>query len=140
MTRRHRYLVPFVFVVSATLAACGSSSASPSAESVLPVRAVQAGAVQVKITPTVLDASGAKFTIVLDTHSADLSLDLTTASQLDVDGTAWAIEGWSGDGPGGHHRSGQLQFTAKGPAQGTATLRISGLPEPVEATWELGGG
>ena len=140
MTLRHRYLVFFVLVVSGTLAACSSSSASPSTAPAFAVRAVDAGAVKVKITPTKLDPSGAEFTIVLDTHSADLSLDLATASQLDVDGTAWAIEGWSGDGPGGHHRTGQLQFTAKGPAQGTATLRISGLPEPVEATWELGGG
>ena len=140
MTRRHRYLVPFVLVVSGTLAACSSSSASPSAASLFPVRSVEAGAVEVKITPTELDSSGAKFTIVLDTHSADLSLDLTTASQLDVGGTAWAVEGWEGDGPGGHHRTGQLRFTAKGPAQGIAILRISGLPEPVEAMWELGGG
>lgn len=139
MTRRRSYLVAFVLVVSATLAACSSSSTSPPAAAVLPVRAIDAGAVEVKITPTELDSSGAKFTIVLDTHSADLSLDLTTSSQLDVGGTAWAVEGWSGDGPGGHHRTGQLQFTANGPAQGTATLRISGLPEPVEVTWELGG-
>ena len=140
MTHRHRYLVPFVLVLSGTLAACSSSAASPSPASKLPVRSVAAGAVEVKITPTELDASGAKFTIVLDTHSGDLSLDLTTTSQLDVGGTKWAVEGWTGDGPGGHHRTGQLRFTAKGPAQGTATLRISGLPEPVEATWELGGG
>jgi hypothetical protein len=140
MKRRHRYLVPFVLVVSGTLAACSSSPASPSAASLLPVRSVGAGAVEVKITPTALDSSGAEFTIVLDTHSADLSLDLTTSSQLDVDGTAWAVDGWTGDGPGGHHRAGQLRFTAKGSAQGTATLRISGLPEPVEATWDLGGG
>ena len=140
MTRRHRYLVPFVLVVSAILAACSSSSASPSAASDFAVRAVNAGAVEVKITPTTLDSSGAEFTIVLDTHSADLSVDLTTAAQLNVGGTAWAVEGWDGDGPGGHHRTGQIRFTAKGPAQGTATLRISGLPEPVEATWDLGGG
>ena len=139
MTRRQRYLVPFELVVSATLAACSSSSASPRAPA-FAVRAVDAGGVEVKITPTKLDSSGAEFTIVLDTHSADLSLDLTTASQLDVGGTAWAVEGWEGDGAGGHHRTGQLRFTAKGPAQGTATLRISGLPEPVEATWELDGG
>ena len=140
MTHRDRYLVPFVLVLSGTLAACSSSAASPSAASLLPVRSVAAGAVEVKITPTELDASGATFTIVLDTHSGDLSLDLTTTSQLDVGGTTWAAAGWTGDGPGGHHRTGQLRFTAEGSAQGTATLRISGLPEPVEATWELGGG
>lgn len=140
MTHRHRLLVPLVIVVSATLAACSSSSASPTGTSMLPARAIEAGAVQVKITPTKLDSTGAKFTVVLDTHSADLSLDLTTSSQLDVGGTAWAVEGWSGDGPGGHHRTGQLGFTAKGPAQGTATLRISGLPKPVEASWDLVGG
>lgn len=139
MKRRHGYLVAFVLIVSGTLAACSSSSASPTGTSVFPARAIEAGAVEVKITPTKLDATGAKFTIVLDTHSADLSLDLTSSAQLDVSGTAWAVDGWSGDGPGGHHRTGQLEFTAKGPATGTATLRISGLPGPVEATWKLDG-
>ena len=90
------------------------------------------------ITPIRFDASGATFSIVLDTHSGDLSLDLTTSAMLDVGGTAWINAGWTGDGPGGHHRQVEVQFSSQGPAKGTATLTITGLPEPIEATWELG--
>jgi hypothetical protein len=149
-TRRIR-LFAVSLVLAGTLAACGDSSSSAPASSSppasagapasagLPARALAAGEVEVKITPTRLDDKGATFAIVLDTHSADLSVDLTTAAVLDVGGTAWAVEGWTGDPPGGHHREGELSFTAKGPATGTASLTIAGLPEPVETTWDLGG-
>jgi|CXWL01.1.fsa_nt_gi hypothetical protein len=125
-------------VASGTLAACSGSSTNAPDSSVLPARTVAAGSVDVIITPTRFDASGATFSIVLDTHSGDLSLDLTTSAMLDVDGTAWINAGWTGDGPGGHHREGEVQFSAQGPVQGTATLTIAGLPEPIEATWRLG--
>lgn len=94
--------------------------------------------VDVKIGPRQLDDQGAVFTITLDTHFVELSADVTRAS-LAVGDTEWPVEGWSGDGPGGHHREGELRFRAGGPAAGTATLTIPGLPEPVEVTWDLTG-
>ena len=140
MKTRRTHLFALALAITGTLAACSDSSTSGPVASVLPVRKIQAGAVEVIITPTLMDSSGATFSIVLDTHSADLSVDFTTSAALDVDGTAWINAGWTGDGPGGHHRTGEVQFTANGPATGAATLTISGLPEPVEATWELGEG
>lgn len=140
MKSRRIHLFALALAITGTLAACNDSSTTAPVASVLPVRTVEAGAVEVIITPTLLDSSGATFSIVLDTHSADLSVDLTTSAALDVGGTAWINAGWTGDGPSGHHRAGEIQFTAQGPAKGTATLTISGLPEPVEATWELGEG
>ncbi len=138
-TRRIR-LFAVSLALAGTLAACGDSSSSAPSSAALPTQTLTAGDVEVIVTPTRLDDSGATFSIVLDTHSGDLSVDLTTSGILDVGGTEWTVERWTGDGPGGHHREGELGFTAKGPAKGTASLTIAGLPEPVEATWELGGG
>ena len=128
------------FALAGLLAACSSSPSGETAKSVLPARTLAAGAVEVTITPTRLDTTGATFSIVLDTHSADLSVDLATFAVLTVGGTKWTVQGWTGDGPGGHHRSGELKFSAQRRPQGTAVLAIAGLPEPVEATWQLDGG
>ena len=92
------------------------------------------------ITPIRLDDVGAIFEIVLDTHSVELSLDMAASASLEVDGNAWVVEGWDGSGPGGHHREGELRFTAQSSPSGTARLTIQGLPEPVEASWDIGDG
>ncbi len=127
------------FALAGLLAACSSPPSGATGKALLPARTLAAGAVEVTITPTRLDSTGATFSIVLDTHSADLSVDLATSTVLAVGGTKWTVQNWTGDGPGGHHRSGKLQFSAKSPPQGMAVLTIVGLPEPVEATWQLGG-
>jgi hypothetical protein len=138
-TRRVQWSV-LALTISGILAACSNSSSSDSALSVLPARTIDAGEVEMIITPTQFDDQGAAFSISLDTHSADLSIDLINSSVLDVSGTTWTPMSWTGDGPDGHHRSGELRFSAQGPATGTAILTIAGLPEPVTATWELDGG
>jgi len=104
----------------------------------LETRTVTAGEVDIEIEPRQLDNDAAIFAIALDTHSVELSADLTQAT-LDVDGVTWPAEGWSGDRPGGHHRDGELRFAPAGPASGTARLTLAGFGEPVEARWELGG-
>lgn len=96
------------------------------------VLVVAAGMGSSPITPTRLDATGATFAISFDTYSVDLSLDPAASVTLDVDGTAWPIDAWTGAGPGGHHREDELRFNPRGPASGTARLTLSGLPEPVE--------
>lgn len=139
MRSRQRVLTGTLLLV--LLSGCaGSDDTSATPTSVLPARTVDAGAVEVKITPTRLDATGATFAITFDTHSVDLSLDPASSAALDVDGTAWPVYGWTGAGPGGHHREGELRFNPQGPASGTARLTISGLPEPVEASWALSQG
>ncbi len=104
----------------------------------LETRSVAAGEVDIEIEPRQLDDQGAVFAITLDTHAVDLSADLTRAA-LEVGGVTWPVEAWSGDGPGGHHREGDLRFDAGGAARGTARLALPGFPEPVEVTWELEG-
>lgn len=132
-------LLAVVLIAAATLTACGADDDASLSASGLPARQVDSGAVEVKITPTGIDETGATFEVVLDTHSVELAVDIAAATTLEVDGTAWAVDGWVGSRPGGHHRQGTLRFTADGPASGTARLTITGLPEPVEATWDLDG-
>ncbi len=122
-----------------TIGGCASGASKAPSDTVLPSRSLTAGAVDVVITPTRLDGTGATFAVSLDTHSADLSLDLTTAAELDVNGTTWPVDSWTGAAPGGHHRAGDLTFTAQGPPTGTVHLTITGLPGPIDATWQVGG-
>lgn len=142
MRRRGRLLTRSLLVVAAGLlgACAGSEDTSRTPTPVLPARMVDAGDVEVNITPTRLDATGATFAVSFDTHSVELSLDPAASATLDVDGTTWPVDRWTGAGPGGHHREGELHFSAAGPASGTAHLTISGLPKPVEATWALSQG
>ena len=116
----------------------GPSATNTAATSSLPVRTIEAGAVTVKVEPRQLDAAGAVFKVTFDTHSVDLDQDLIRQARLVVGDTTWPVTGWSGDGPGGHHREGELRFAGAGPATGTAILTIDGLPEPVAATWDVG--
>ena len=128
-------------LASGILGACSSDdqpAVSQASGSGLTTRTVEAGAVTVEIDPKELDGGGAAFIVSFDTHSVDLGFDVVSAASLEVDGTAWTDPAWKGDPAGGHHRSGTLTFRPGGPATGTARLTISGLPEPVVATWDLG--
>lgn len=148
--RRSRWRRPAAAVVVAAVAIGGlaawmswrdrgastTSTAAPSTS--LPTRTIEAGAVTVEVQPRQFDANGAVFKIILDTHSADLDQDLVGQASLVVGDTTWPAVGWTGDEAGGHHREGELRFTAAGTAAGTATLSIDGFSEPVIATWDLG--
>lgn len=130
-------VVAVAFVVG-TPVACDSSSTVPPAP--FAARTVDAGDVTVTVVPTVVNSVGATISVVLDTHSIDLSMDLAASASLTVGDAAWTNAGWTGDAPGGHHRAGEIRFTATGPAAGPVIFTISGLSKPVEATWVLGGG
>ena len=99
--------------------------------------AAEAGSVTATATPSRIDDDGATVDIVLDTHAVELDTDLEDTTVLKVDGVTWPVAGWTGDGPGGHHRTGKLQFDSAGPATGSAHLSIAGLPQPVEIRWDL---
>ena len=124
-----------------SLVGCGSASDSDNgATTNSPAnRTVKAGSVTVKLELRQLDADGAVFKIIFDTHEVELDQDMVRQTRLVVGETPWPAVAWSGDGPGGHHREGELRFTAAGPAAGVATLSIDGLPEPASATWNVGG-
>ena len=122
------------------LSGCGSATRSDesAATNSGPARTIEAGSVTVKLRLRQLNVDGAVFEIIFDTHDVELDQDMIQDAHLVVGEAPWPTEEWSGDGTGGHHREGELRFSAAGPAEGIATLSIDGLPEPVIATWDIG--
>jgi hypothetical protein len=93
----------------------------------------QQGAVVVEVTPLNLGNPGQTldFQVSMNTHSVDLSMDLSTLASLATD-TGLQVDAISWDGPlGGHHVSGTLSFPATvdskpllaGASQLTLTIR-----------------
>jgi len=110
-------------------------------------RVDQQGSVVVEITPLNLAAAGdtLEFSVALNTHSVDLSMDLATLATLTTDaGITVAATEWDAPG-GGHHVSGKLIFPAaaaggKGLLEGTTTLTLAivNLDAPLrEFIWKL---
>lgn len=134
---RRRWLLVGVVTVAALVA--GGAwllwPATPATPAALPTTTVAAGTVQVQLTPVALNATGATFRVVLDTHSGSLDADLAAVSRLQVEGRAAAAPTWTGAPPGGHHREGTLRFGTPVPPGSRLELRIDGLPQPVSASW-----
>ncbi|HXF44383.1 MAG TPA: hypothetical protein VNK70_02895 [Candidatus Paceibacterota bacterium] len=77
----------------------------------LELQTSEEGAVTVTVKPVSLSADSWNFEIVLDTHSEELTADLTKVAVLvDENGREYAPLGWEGSPPGGHHRKGILKF------------------------------
>lgn len=80
--------------------------------------------VSVTVAPQI-SANEWAFSVTLDTHSVDLEDDMAQISRLiDGAGNEYAPNGWTGDPPGGHHRTGTLAFAPIAPAPGAITLLI----------------
>ena len=111
-------------------------------------RADEQGAVTVAVTPLNLNKPGQTldFEVAMNTHSVDLSMDLSALATLTTDaGRTVRATGW--DAPkGGHHVSGRLSFPAsvdgapllKGAKKLTLTLQNVDAPERT-FTWVLPG-
>lgn len=97
----------------------------------------------VKVTPKSIGSPAAsrwEFSIVLDTHSADLSDDLMQSATLTTgDGRRFKPVGWIGAAPGGHHRQGVLAFEVPPPQPQAIELRIArpGETAPRTFRWQL---
>lgn len=132
---RSRSATALVAVLALMFVACSGGSTPRSTVAGLPAKRVSAGSINVTVTPRQLSSRGARVDVDLDTHSGDLGLDVARSSTLEVAGRPWRPGRWSGDGPGGHHRSGTLAFPAGGPVTGTVRLVIDGLPARVVVVW-----
>ena len=98
--------------------------------------------VTVKVTPKLIGSLDSRweFSIVLETHSADLSDDLTQSATLTTnDGRTIKPTGWVGAGPTGHHREGVLAFEVPAPRPTMIELRIARTGESAPRTfrWQL---
>jgi len=102
------------------------------------------GAVIVEITPKNFTAETLDFNVSLNTHSVDLSMDLSTLATLTTD-TGVTVPASLWDAPrGGHHVEGTLQFPASVAGKSVLevakqiTIKIVNLDVPERVfTWDL---
>jgi hypothetical protein len=118
-------LVITLFLVSLAVDASAYQAQSNNQDSVrVDVRPVQ-----------LLPGRPAKFEIRMNTHSGDLSQDLVAVCSLkDSSGREYRPTSWDGSPPGGHHRSGVLEFPELGDAARSITLvirEVANVPERV---------
>jgi len=108
------------------------------ADAALPAQESYEGRVMVEVTPLeVLPGQPWRFEVQLNTHSVALGHDIAASTVLlAADGTELPPLQWTGDGPGGHHRSGVLVFAAPDPAPETIILKMRGVAaEERISTW-----
>lgn len=96
--------------------------------------------VNVVVTPLDLSPQSAdwKFDIGMNTHSVELSQDMTQSAVLiGDDGKEYKPTKW--DGPtGGHHREGVLTFNTITPTPKSVELKITGIADTFRTfTWQL---
>lgn len=101
------------------------------------------GEVTIMATPQDLSdkAESWDFEISVDTHSVELSEDLTEVSVLiDGGGNKYQPTVWDGDPPEGHHRSGILKFKPIKPRPRSVELVIAEIGDVAERRfrWTLG--
>ena len=70
----------------------------------------------------------AKFKVRMNTHSVELDEDMAAVTTLRDDlGREYKPLNWDGDGPGGHHRTGVLEFPALEGSPKSVTLVIRNI-------------
>lgn len=104
-------------------------------------RSSNANSVRVDVVPVQLSSGKTvKFEIRMTTHSVELSYDMVAVSILkDGQGGEYRAIAWNGSPPGGHHRSGELEFPAMANGAKSITLylkNISGVPDRI-FEWKL---
>lgn len=163
LTPRRLVVLGLMLVVGWILAGCSKPPEEPQATEALSTdvsvvqeaqpletedltRVDRQGAVEFAVTP--LDMQGGselRFEISMNTHSVDLSMDVSELATLETDlGASYPALSWSGGS--GHHVQGVLVFpgaTAEGdPLLSGAreiTLRIRDIDAPERVfTWEVG--
>ena len=156
-----RLIIPALMILTFVITACSAISSplptqpqpdSVSTEPASPefysaTRMDDQGAIIFEVTPLNLDSATAEsleFSIVLTTHSIDLSMDLAATATLSTD-TGISVNSTLWDAPrGGHHVEGKLIFPAtqngKSILDGATklTLTITNVDAPTRIfEWEL---
>jgi hypothetical protein len=142
-----RSVRPFRAIGYATIAALliASSLLPARAQNIPGVLAAQSSTetgVTIKVTPKTIGPSVGhwEFSVVLDSHSADLTDDLVQSARLTTDeGHSFEPRSWTGAAPGGHHREGILIFDAPTPRPSSIELKIvrRGESAPRTFRWQL---
>lgn len=101
-------------------------------------RSSNANSVRVDVVPVQLGAGqAARFEIRMNTHSVPLTYDLVAVSLLKDDrGREYRPQAWNGSPPGGHHRSGVLEFPNLAAGTGSITLYLKNIADVPERSFE----
>ncbi len=117
------------------------SATSKSGGAAFETESNEGGSVSVAVKPTALEVGKPiVFDIAMNTHSVDLSDDMTQITILrDDTGKEYKPTAWDGPGGGGHHRSGTLTFAALSAKPKFVELVIKGLAGVSERVfkWDL---
>ncbi len=117
------------------------SSTTKSSASAFETKNNSGGSVDVAVTPETLEVGQPMaFEIAMNTHSVDLSDDMTKIVTLrDDQGKEYTPTGCEGGGAGGHHRSGVIKFAALASKPKSVDLIIKGLAKVSERDfhWDL---
>lgn len=138
MLRLLSILVAGALIFGAAFLTSGPASAAPA----LAAQSSEEGGVNVVVTPKALGPGIAvwEFEVVMDTHSKPLDEDIAQVAILVGEaGSRYKPLAWQGDPPGGHHRSGILQFSAPADMPKAVELQIDGVGGAGTRTfrWEL---
>ena len=136
-----RILKPSILVAAFAIGAAALYGPAAAAAE-LTEQASQANSVNVSVKPTDVSPTAKTWTfqIALNTHSGDLSDDLTrTVKLVDSAGKEQPPLAWEGAAAGGHHRSGVLKFSALSPRPQALELRMQrpGETAPRTFRWTL---
>ncbi len=122
-------------------ASAASAKSAGKSSSAFATKSNSGGSVDVEATPTALNVGEPMaFDIAMNTHSVDLSDDLTQMVILrDDTGKEYKPTAWEGGEPGGHHREGTLKFAALSGKPKFVELVIKGLAKIPERVfhWDL---
>ena len=135
MMRRYRWLYTMMIITFFTL-----FTLIPSADAYKSITSRKNG-VTVDVKPLKFTSGQpAKFKVRMNTHSVELDEDMAAISTLMDDmGRENRPVNWDGAGPGGHHRTGILEFPALEGSPKSVTLvirNIANVPERV-FQWNL---
>ncbi len=155
---RKIFFISTVLIFAVLLAACGGAAmptptpaptkASPptpapsfapkSSDTKFATKSNEGGSVTVTVTPIALIiGEPIAFEIAMNTHSVDLSDDITKIVILRDDaGKEYSPTAWEGQEPGGHHRGGILKFTALATKTKFVELVIKGLAKVPERVFQ----
>lgn len=120
------------------LTTADNSDAATASESSFQTESNSGGSVTVDVKPAALSVGKpVAFDVAMNTHSVDLSDDMTKISVLrDDTGKEYQPTTWDGPTGGGHHRSGTLTFPALTNKPKYVELVIKGLAKVPERVFK----
>ncbi|KKW48028.1 MAG: hypothetical protein UY99_C0017G0025 [Parcubacteria group bacterium GW2011_GWA1_59_11] len=138
MPERIKIMIGLAGLLLITLAWFRFPAAEEAVAPAWPALTSEGGDVSVEVSP-VFSSDVWRFDIALNTHSVELDEDIAASAALIADGRTVRPLAWTGDPPGGHHRTGSLEFAPLSPPPDSVELVLYGVGGAPERSfrWEL---